>query len=40
MNYIIYGKITNITAIAIGNSIRDLNRLRKTYGNGKWKKLK
>jgi hypothetical protein len=26
--------------IAVGNSIRDLERLRKTYGSGKWRKLK
>jgi len=26
--------------IAIGNSIRDLPRLRKLYGDGRWRKMK
>lgn len=26
--------------IAIGNSIRDLPRLRKFYGDGRWRKMK
>ena len=33
-------KITNIEIIAIGNSIRDLARLNRTYGKGRWRKLK
>ena len=27
-------------AITIGNSIRDLARLQRTYGRGRWRKLK
>jgi hypothetical protein len=34
------GDITNIEIIAVGNSIRELERLRKTYGSGRWRKLK
>ncbi len=40
MNFEIIGDITNIQIIAIGNSIRGLERLRKTYGSGRWRKLK
>ena len=34
------GKIANIEVIAIGNSIRDLARLNRTHGKGRWRKLK
>lgn len=34
------GEISNIEIIAVGNSIRQLERLRKTYGSGRWRKLK
>lgn len=40
MNFEIIGNITNIETIAIGNSIRELKRLRKNYGSGRWRKLK
>ena len=40
MKFEILGEITNIEIIAIGNSIRQLNRLRKVYGAGRWGKLK
>jgi hypothetical protein len=33
-------EITDIEVIAIGRSIRDLARLRKTYGEGRWRKVK
>jgi hypothetical protein len=36
----ILSEITPIETIAIGNSIRDLARLRKRYGDGRWRKLK
>jgi hypothetical protein len=36
----IIGDITDIEVIAIGNSIRDLPRLRKLYGDGRWHKMK
>jgi len=32
--------ITDIEVIAIGNSIRDLPRLQKLYGDGRWRKMK
>jgi hypothetical protein len=40
MNFEIISDITNIEPIAIGSSIRDIARLRKTYGQGRWRKLK
>ena len=40
MGFEIVGEITNITTIAVGRSIRELSRLRKTYGTGRWRKLK
>jgi hypothetical protein len=33
-------KIRGIEVIAVGREIRDLPRLRKTYGQGRWRKLK
>ena len=36
----IVSEITDIEVIAIGNSIRDLARLRKLYGDGRWRKMK
>jgi hypothetical protein len=36
----IISEITNIEIIARGSSIRDLVRLRRLYGEGRWRKLK
>jgi hypothetical protein len=36
----IIGKIESIKTIAVGNRIREINRLRKVYGKGRWRKLK
>ncbi|MBA3438401.1 MAG: hypothetical protein H0T92_00840 [Pyrinomonadaceae bacterium] len=40
MIFELIGKITNIETIASGSKIRDIERLRKTYGLGRWRKLK
>lgn len=40
MSFIIISNITNIEIIAVGNAIRDLERLNKIYGVGRWRKLK
>jgi hypothetical protein len=32
--------ITEIEPIAVGSAIRDLTRLRKLYGPGRWRKVK
>jgi hypothetical protein len=34
------GVIQQIEIIAIGRSIREVTRLRKQYGSGRWRKLK
>jgi hypothetical protein len=36
----IRGQITDILTIATGSSIRELPRLRKLYGKGRWRKRK
>jgi len=33
-------ELTEIELIAAGRSIRELKRLRRTYGSGRWRKLK
>jgi hypothetical protein len=40
MDFEIIGKITDIESIASGRSIRDLARLRKRFGRGRWRKMK
>jgi len=40
MDIELLGKITGIQTIATGSSIRELARLRKNYGSGRWRKLK
>jgi hypothetical protein len=36
----IISPIENIEIIAAGGNIRDIERLRKIYGSGRWRKLK
>ncbi len=40
MYFEIVGEIEDIEAIAVGTSIRDIARLRRRYGPGRWRKLK
>ncbi|MGH7323254.1 MAG: hypothetical protein ACREJ9_01245 [Candidatus Rokuibacteriota bacterium] len=40
MYFEIVGPITGIETIAAGRSIRQLSRLRRHYGRGRWRKLK
>jgi hypothetical protein len=40
MNFEIIGEITHVETIAVGSSIREIARLRKVYGSGRWRKLK
>ena len=40
MHFEIIGDITDIEPIAVGNTIREVARLRKQYGRGRWRKLK
>jgi hypothetical protein len=36
----IIGKISGVETIAVGRSIRELARLRRVYGSGRWRKMK
>lgn len=40
MYFEIIDEIDNIETIAVGGKIRDIMRLRKQYGHGRWRKLK
>ena len=40
MYFEIIGDIKEIEAMAIGGSIRDIMRLQKQFGRGRWRKLK
>ncbi len=39
-NFEIISEITDIETIAAGSGIRDIARLRRRYGRGRWRKLK
>ena len=36
----IISEITDIETVAVGNAIREIARLRKQYGQARWRKLK
>ena len=40
MNFEIVGKIEKVETIAVGGRIRDIMRLRRQFGPGRWRKLK
>ncbi len=40
MHFEIIGAIENIETIAVGGRIREIQRLRKQFGSGRWRKLK
>lgn len=40
MDFKILGDVANIETIATGSGIRELARLRKLYGRGRWRKRK
>ena len=40
MYFELVGEITQIETIAVNRSIRDLARIRRRYGKGRWRKLK
>lgn len=40
MDFEVVGPITNVATIAVGRGVRDRARLNKSYGNGRWRKLK
>ena len=40
MDFEIIDQIHDIETVAVNTSIRDLDRLKKMYGKGRWRKLK
>lgn len=40
MDFEVIDTIADVEVIAIGRSIRDLPRLRRVYGAGRWRKIK
>jgi hypothetical protein len=40
MHFEVVGEITDIETIAVGRGIRDLSRLQRLYGKGRWRKMK
>lgn len=40
MEFEVIGRISSIEVIAVGSRIRILSYLEKTYGRGRWRKLK
>jgi len=40
MDFEILGPIREVEVIAIGRAIRELPRLRRVYGPGRWRKMK
>jgi len=39
-NFEIIGRIEEIQTIGVGSAIREIRRLRKAFGHGRWRKLK
>lgn len=40
MDFEVIGDLTDVETIAIGRNIRNLPRLRRLYGSGRWRKMK
>ena len=40
MDFEIVGDVTVLETIASGSGIRDLKRLQRSYGKGRWRKMK
>ncbi len=40
MDFEIVGEIAHVETFAVGSSIREVERLRKFYGRGRWRKRK
>ncbi len=40
MSFEIIGEIVDVETIAVGSGIREVARLRRMYGRGRWRKLK
>ena len=40
MNFTLLSEISKIETIAVGDNIREIDRLYKMYGKGRWRKMK
>jgi hypothetical protein len=40
MHFEIIGSLRDVEVIAVGRKIRELARLKRTYGSGRWRKMK
>jgi hypothetical protein len=40
MDFEIVGEITSVEPFAVGHGVRDLQRLQRRYGKGRWRKMK
>ena len=40
MDFEVLGEVSDVETIAAGPGIRDLPRLRRLYGKGRWRKMK
>jgi hypothetical protein len=40
MDFEVVGDVTDVETIAVGKAIRELPRLRRLYGKGRWRKMK
>ena len=40
MNFEILGDVTNVETFAVGRAIREIKRVRRHYGRGRWRKRK
>jgi len=40
MHFEVVGEITNLETIAAGRRIRNVERLQRLYGEGRWRKMK
>jgi hypothetical protein len=40
MDFEVIGEMTDVETFAVGKSIRELPRLRRIYGSGRWRKRK
>jgi hypothetical protein len=40
MDFEVLGELTKVETIAAGSGIREISRLRKRYGRGRWRKRK
>ena len=40
MDFEIQGDVSAVEVISVGSAIRDLARIEKVYGHGRWRKLK